>query len=50
MLKNINGLTIPYLTDSIVRASEVRDRNDRLANFDARVPSRNSEILKLSFV
>ena len=51
MFKAINGLTPPYLTDSIVRANEAHDRNTRLANsYDVHVPSHNSEILKGSFV
>ena len=51
MFKAINGLASPYLTDSIVRASETHDRNTRLANsYDVHVPSNNSEILKRSFV
>ena len=51
MFKAINGLTPPYLTDSIVRAIEAHDRNTRLANsYDVHVPSHNSEILKRSFV
>ena len=51
MFKAINGLTTPYLTDSIVRANEAHDRNTRLANsYDVHVLSHNSEILKRSFV
>ena len=51
MFKAMNGLTPPYLTDSIVRANEAHDRNTRLANsYDVHVPSHNSEILKRSFV
>ena len=51
MFKAINGLTPPYLTDSIVRANEAHDRNTRLANsYDVHVPSHDSEILKRSFV
>ena len=51
MFKAINGLTPPYLTDSIVRANEAHDRNTRLASsYDVHVPSHNSEILKRSFV
>ena len=51
MFKSTNGLTTPYLTDSIVRGSETHDRNTRLANsYDVHVPSYNSEILKRSFV
>ena len=51
MIKAINGLTTPYLTDSIVMASEAHDRNTRLTNsFDVHVQSHNSEILKRSFV
>ena len=47
MFKAINGLTPPYLTDSIVRANEAHDRNTRLANsYDVHVPSHNSDILK----
>ena len=42
MFKAINGLTPPYLTDSIVRANETHDRNTRLANsYDVHVPSHN---------
>ena len=51
MFKAINGLTPPYLTDSIVRANEAHGRNTRLASScDVHVPSHNSEILKRSFV
>ena len=51
MYKAINGLTPAYLTDSVVMASEARDRNTRLTNsYDVHVPSHNSEILKRSFV
>ena len=51
MFKAINGLTPPYLTDSIVRANETHDHNTRLANsYDVYVPSYDSEILKRSFV
>ena len=51
MFNAINGLTPPYLTDSIVRANEAHDRNTRVANsYDVHVLSHNSEILKRSFV
>ena len=51
MFKAINGLTPPYLTDSIVMASEAHDRNTRLTNsYDVHVPSHNNEILKRYFV
>ena len=50
MFKAINGITPPYLTDSIVRANEAHDLNTRLADsYDVHVPSHNSEILKRSF-
>ena len=51
MFKAINWLTAAYLTDSIVIACEVHDRNTRLTNSnDVHVPSHNSEILNRSFV
>ena len=51
MLKAINGLTPPYLTDLIVRANEAHDHNIPLANScNIYVPSHHSEILKCSFL
>ena len=51
MFKAINGLTLLYLTDPIVRANEAHDHDTRLANsYDVHAPSHNNEILKRSFV
>ena len=51
MFKAVNGLTPPYLIDSIIRANEAHDRNTRLAHSDdVHVPSHDSRILKRFFV
>ena len=51
MYKPINGLTPLHLTDSLVRACDVHDRNTRLSNSkDVHVPPHKSNILKRSFI
>ena len=51
MYKSINGLTPLHLTDSLVRACDVHDRNTRLSNSkDVHVPPHKSNILKRSFI
>ena len=48
-VQTVNGLTPPYLTDSIVMASVAHDNNTRLTNScDIQVLFYNSEILKRS--
>ena len=48
-VQTLNGLTPPYLTDSIVMASVAHDSNTRLTNqFDIQVLFHNNEILKRS--
>ena len=50
MYKSINGLTL-HLTDSLVRACDVHDRNTRSSNSkDVHVPPHKSNILKRSFI
>ena len=51
MYKSINGLTPLHLTDSLVRACDVHDRNTRLSNFKGvHVPRHKSNILKRSSI
>ena len=51
MYKSIHGLTPLHLTDSLVMANDVHDRNTRLTNSnDVHVPPHKSNILKRSFI
>ena len=51
MYKSINGLTPLHLTDTLVRACDVHDRNTRLSNSkDVHVPPHKSYILKGSVI
>ena len=51
MYKSVHGLAPMYLTDNVVMAGEIHDRDARLSHSnDVHIPPQNTDILKRSFI
>ena len=51
MYKSVHGLAPMYLTDNVVMAGEVNDRDTQLSHSnDVHIPPHNTDILKWSFI
>ena len=51
MYKSVHGLAPMYLTDNVVMAGEIHDRDTRLSQSnDVHIPPHNTDILKRSFI
>ena len=51
MYKSVHGLAPVYLTDNVVMAGEIHDRDTRLSHSnDVHIPPYNTDVLKRSFI